>query len=229
MPNPNFVPARPFEIRFRALTTDMSRIKAANAKVRGFVGVALYEFLVQLRNEIREYPSQSISQIEYIQKSRNYELIERRAKKAGVANPIHKPRQVYQRTRTLYRSWQISKPVLNPSGYNMRLTNIASDKYKSYAMYVQGEWQTEVHAQTGWIKVPDYVRRRDYRSRLRRNIQLIINDKQVQEWWREGRKPIQHPAWASKYSVRSHFLNPHYVDSTIIHEGIVADHLLGEW
>jgi hypothetical protein len=75
----------------------------------------------------------------------------------------------YERTYLLYDSWQVGPGRVMGSGLSRQLLNTAP-----YAAFVQGDFQTHVHQQHGWIKARTLTRQRS--GEYRAGIQKIIRD-----------------------------------------------------
>lgn len=83
--------------------------------------------------------------------------------------PAVPPGSRYQRTGTLFNSWEIIGATTF-SQIDMRLVNYAQEptaRAREYAVFVQGKYQWWRHAQTGWKRVDDYADRVGYTRGLR--------------------------------------------------------------
>lgn len=101
--------------------------------------------------------------------------------------PPERPEQKYVRTGELIKHWKINPgdPRVTPSGIICRVINdVKDDRGKYYATYVQGPWQTAMHAGR-WIKAESGVEsgpadddvmdlRRDFARDMRRLVRNNI-------------------------------------------------------
>lgn len=118
------MPATPVRVRFRAFTRNNVRIRTNAILAKAIELEVKYANL--LIEELRSYPA-----------------------------PL--PNQRYQRTFELGRHWKVQPgdPKILPSGIICRVINDVQDtRGKYYATYVQGPWQTSIHAGR-WTKTSD--------------------------------------------------------------------------